>query len=72
MHEYTIIVASIAMFLFFGCGAREKAADSTATLSDTGSEAADSTASFSDTYGSEAAAAIEGNDSVKDLTTEGL
>ena len=63
MVEYIIIVvviaiAAIAVFQLFGRGVREQAAGATA--------------SSSNTYGSEAAAAVEGNDSVKDLTADGI
>ena len=63
MVEYIIIVvviaiAAIAVFQLFGRGVREKAAGATASISNT--------------YGKDAADAVEGNDSVKDLTKEGI
>lgn len=63
MVEYIIIVvviaiAAIAVFQLFGRGVREKAAGATASISNT--------------YGEKAADAVEGKDSVKDLTAQGV
>ena len=63
MVEYIIIVvviaiAAIAVFQLFGRGVREKAAGATASISNT--------------YGAEAGTHVEGKDSVKDLTAQGV